>query len=288
MISFLMIKDKLLMLNAIFNSPTSLLTVALVVLSVSACQPVDDAKNNIADSNIENGSCQSQQSPFSYSVCRVKSEVLTGERYSLQLFWQQPNSTQPLLSFANLLTTLPDNQRLNFAMNAGMYDENYAPIGYTVIEGKEIHSLNLKEGGGNFHLLPNGVMWWDKTGAVQITESNALDEQLKSGQAQPWYATQSGPMLVINNEIHPQFNPNSASAKLRNGAGVCSDGSIQFVNSDEPVTFYQFAALFKDDLKCPNALFLDGGIASALYAPSIDKHDKKEMGVMIGLLDLGK
>jgi len=51
------------------------------------------------------------------------------------------------------------------------------------------------------------------------------------------------------------------------------------------VSFYQFATLFKDDLNCPNALFLDGGIASALYAPTIDKHDKKEMGVMIGLIE---
>ena len=51
------------------------------------------------------------------------------------------------------------------------------------------------------------------------------------------------------------------------------------------MTFYQFAELFKDELGCPNALFLDGGIASALYAPSIDKQDKKEMGVMIGLVE---
>ena len=82
-----------------------------------------------------------------------------------------------------------------------------------------------------------------------------------------------------------RFNPDSTSIKLRNGAGVCSDGSLQFVNSEEPVSFYQFATLFKDDLNCPNALFLDGGIASALYAPTIDKHDKKEMGVMIGLIE---
>ena len=170
-------------------------------------------------------------------------------------------------------------------MNAGMYDERYAPIGYTIIEGKEVKSLNLKEGGGNFHLLPNGVMWWDKAGNVQITESNALNEQINNGDVQPWYATQSGPMLVINDEIHPQFNSDSSSVKLRNGAGVCTDGSIQFVNSDAPVTFYQFAELFKDELGCPNALFLDGGIASALYAPSIDKQDKKEMGVMIGLVE---
>ena len=274
--------------SAIFTSSHTLLTAALIALSISACQPTDQN-----DSSTDNGekywSCQSQNVPFTYSACRIDAQTLSDPRYSLQLFWQQANSsannTQPLLTFDTLLATLPSEQTLNFAMNAGMYNENYAPIGYTVIEGKELRALNIKAGGGNFHLLPNGVMWWDKSGKVQITESNALDKQLKSGKAQPWYATQSGPMLVINNEIHPQFNPDSTSIKLRNGAGVCSDGSLQFVNSEEPVSFYQFATLFKDDLNCPNALFLDGGIASALYAPTIDKHDKKEMGVMIGLIE---
>ena len=266
----------------VFALPLSL---ALLALSISACQPIG---TDASDSDTENWSCQSQDSPFTYSVCSVNADALDSERYSLQLFWQQPatsaNNNQPLLTFDTLLATLPANQTLNFAMNAGMYNENYAPIGYTVIEGEEFRALNTKEGGGNFHLLPNGVMWWDKAGNVQITESNALDQQLKNEEAQPWYATQSGPMLVINDEIHPQFNPDSSSIKFRNGAGVCSDGSIKFVNSDEPVTFYQFASLFKEDLSCPNALFLDGGIASALYAPSIDKNDKKEMGVMIGLV----
>ncbi|MBE0444829.1 phosphodiester glycosidase family protein [Psychrobacter sp. FME5] len=275
-------------LSSIFTLPSSLLTVALLALSISACQPADDLNKDAIISDTENWSCQSHASPFTYSACSIKAQALMGDRYSLQLFWQPPDSTKPLLTFDKLLTTMPKDQTLNFAMNAGMYNESYAPIGYTVIEGEEIRTLNIKEGGGNFHLLPNGVMWWDKSGDVKITESNALNEQLKNGKAQPWYATQSGPMLVINNEIHPQFNRDSTSIKPRNGAGVCSDGSVQFVNSEEPVTFYQFAELFKDDLNCPNALFLDGGIASALYAPSIDKHDKKEMGVMIGLVDLNQ
>ncbi len=275
--------------STIFTSSQTLLTAALIALSISACQPTDHTNDSSADNGKKHWSCQSQNVPFTYSACRIDAQTLSDPRYSLQLFWQQANSsannTQPLLTFDTLLATLPSEQTLNFAMNAGMYNENYAPIGYTVIEGKELRALNIKEGGGNFHLLPNGVMWWDKSGKVQITESNALDKQLKSGTAQPWYATQSGPMLVINNEIHPQFNPDSTSIKLRNGAGVCSDGSLQFVHSEEPVSFYQFATLFKDDLNCPNALFLDGGIASALYAPTIDKHDKKEMGVMIGLIE---
>ncbi|GAF53006.1 phosphodiester glycosidase family protein [Psychrobacter sp. JCM 18900] len=259
--------------------PSSIFTLSLstivLTLGLSACQQTNP---DAVSSDTDSWSCQTKDTPFTYSVCRVDATALASERYSLQLFWQSSDNNEPLLTFDALLAALPNNETLNFAMNAGMYNENYAPIGYTVIEGKELKSLNTKEGGGNFHLLPNGVMWWDKAGNVQITESNALDELLTEGKAQPWYATQSGPMLVINNEIHPQFKPDSTSLKIRNGAGVCDDGSIQFVNSDEPVTFYQFASLFKDNLSCPNALFLDGGIASALYAPSIDKHDKKRDG----------
>jgi len=261
---------------------TLFLSTIVLALGLSACQQTN---TNAASSSTDSWSCQTEDTPFTYSVCRVDATALASGRYSLQLFWQSADNHEPLLTFDALLATLPNDKSLNFAMNAGMYNENYAPIGYTVIEGKELKSLNTKEGGGNFHLLPNGVMWWDKAGTVQITESNALNEQLNNGDVQPWYATQSGPMLVINNEIHPQFNPDSSSIKLRNGAGVCGDGSLQLVNSDEPVTFYQFAELFKDELGCSNALFLDGGIASALYAPSIDKQDKKEMGVMIGLVE---
>ena len=51
------------------------------------------------------------------------------------------------------------------------------------------------------------------------------------------------------------------------------------------MTFYQFAHLFKEDLHCANALFLDGGVASALYAPDIEHKDNKNMGVMVGLIE---
>ncbi len=276
------------MLSSVFPAPIitpiTMLVAALLTVSISACQP---SNSDTDRSSTAAWSCQTQDMPFTYSACQIDTAALNSKDppYSLQLFWQQPDGKQPLLTFDKLVNTLPKAQTLTFAMNAGMYNESYAPIGYTVIEGEEILSLNLKEGGGNFHLLPNGVLWWDKAGNVQITESHALQQQLEQGTAQPWYATQSGPMLVINGAIHSKFNPDSTSAKFRNGAGVCTDGRIQFVNSNEPVTFYQFASLFKDELHCPNALFLDGGIASALYAPSIDKQDKKNMGVIIGVVE---
>lgn len=253
---------------------------ALLILSISACQP----PSSIDTPAVTDWSCQTLDKPFAYSACGVDAQTLTGEDYKLQLFWQGADTAAPLLTFNTLLSHLAESQTLIFAMNAGMYNDRFAPIGYTVIEGEEVRALNLKEGGGNFHLLPNGVLWWDKANNIRITESAELEGLLQSGQAQPWYATQSGPMLVIDGAIHPKFNPDSRSLKFRNGAGVCSDGSIQFVNSEVPVSFYQFAELFKDDLNCPNVLFLDGGIASALYAPSIDRHDKKEMGVMVGMV----
>lgn len=264
--------------------PLSILA-ASMALFISACQP--PASENASDSSKKSASnkwsCHIQDRPFAYSSCYIDQSILNTGSHELQLFWQD-NNGQTLLTFERILNTLAPSQTLHFATNAGMYNEEFAPIGYTVIEGEEIRALNLNEGGGNFHLLPNGVMWWDWSGNVQITESQALEGQLKRAQAKPWFATQSGPMLVIDGQIHPEFNPDSRSLKFRNGAGVCDDGRIRLVNSEEPVNFYEFAALFKDDLQCPNALFLDGGIASALYAPSINKHDKKEMGVMIGMV----
>lgn len=229
--------------------------------------------SQIVDFDDDPTTCSQQNEPFAYSICTTTSD-------KLQLFWQNEQD-KPLLTFDNVINHLK-TAKLDFAMNAGMYDEKFAPIGYTVIQGREIHSLNTKDGGGNFHLLPNGVLWWDKSGHIAVEESRALDNKLKTQQIKPWFATQSGPMLVINNEIHPKFNPDSTSKKPRNGAGVCSDGTVKLVISDEPVTFYDFASLFKDNLGCPNALFLDGGVASALYSPELERHDQQDMGVMIG------
>ena len=84
-------------------------------------------------------------------------------------------------------------------------------------------------------------------------------------------ATQSGPMLVINGRLHPRFDPHSTSLKTRNGVGVRADGKVIFAISQGEVSFDAFARLFRDGLNCPNALFLDGGSASSLYAPSLNR-----------------
>lgn len=214
--------------------------------------------------------CVALSTPFKYTHC-VATNITR-----LSLHWQDDHA-KPLYTFDKLIAKAGD---FTFVMNAGMYDRDFAPIGYTIINSKLIHPLNTNQGEGNFHLMPNGVFWWDDNGAF-VDTTPAFGEKLANG-ITPKYATQSGPMLVINGQIHPKFDPNSTSTKLRNGVGVgCHDRQIHFVISDEPVNFYAFADIFKSDLGCQNALFLDGGIASALYAKNINRHDKLNMAVMV-------
>ena len=79
-------------------------------------------------------------------------------------------------------------------------------------------------------------------------------------------------MLVIKGEIHPKFLVDATSRKRRNGVGVRGDGSVVFALSDAPVTLHEFATYFRDELNCPNALYLDGTI-SRIFAPELDRND---------------
>lgn len=99
----------------------------------------------------------------------------------------------------------------------------------------------------------------------------------------PDFATQSGPMLVVDGKIHPKISTDGPSQKIRNGVGVRDDGrTAVFVISERPVTFGAFARLFKDDLGCRNALFLDGSVSS-LYAPNLNRSDlSRPLGPMVG------
>ena len=97
------------------------------------------------------------------------------------------------------------------------------------------------------------------------------------------YATQSGPMLVIDGALHPRFLVDATSRYIRNGVGVSADGTrAYFVISDNPVTFHEFGSLFRDHLKTPNALYYDGKV-SRLFAPDLGRSDSGfPLGVIVG------
>lgn len=196
----------------------------------------------------------------SYTLCDV---ALTDD---VRLFHSGPDGI--LGSFSAVEDTLAQaGETLGFAMNAGMYHPDRAPVGLMVQAGKPQSKLITSDGPGNFGLLPNGVFCVGKTFAV--IESRAY------GKTKPdcTYASQSGPMLVINGDLHPKFLPNSPSRFIRNGVGVSADGSrAVFAISNDPVNFHAFARLFRDALALPNALYFDGKV-SRLYAPELGRDD---------------
>ena len=156
--------------------------------------------------------------------------------------------------------------RLRFATNAGMFDPALKPVGLYVERGRELVHVNTMSGYGNFRMKPNGVFYISADRAA-VAETRAFLTQRTRADL----ATQSGPMLVISGRVHPRFDERSTSLKARNGVGVRADGKVIFAISQGEVTFDAFARLFRDGLNCPNALFLDGGSASSLYAPSLNR-----------------
>lgn len=147
------------------------------------------------------------------------------------------------------------------AMNAGMYDADLDAIGLLIENGRLLHPLNTRDGPGNFHLKPNGVFAVEASGAARIVDSADWTPDPDIA-----FATQSGPLLVINGALHPAFDPDGASRYRRNGVGVRPDGAVVLAISRGRVSFGAFARLFRDRLDCPDALFLDGAV-SALAGP---------------------
>ena len=173
-------------------------------------------------------------------------------------------------------------ETLVFAMNAGMYTPDNLPKGL-YIENKQTRvALDTAQTGfGNFYLMPNGIFAFDDTTAV-VLDTKSFQKQTK----QYNFATQSGPLLVVNNQINPIFTPESSSLFIRNGVGISQDGKVIFAISSQPVNFYVFAALFKEKLQCPNALFLDGAI-SKMYAPEANRFDEDgNLGPFVALTQI--
>ena len=190
---------------------------------------------------------------------------------------------KPLRSFAALEAHLGERaQTLRFAMNAGMYNEAGQPIGLYVENGRERKKLNLREGPGNFHMRPNGVFSVDELGRVAVVAG----ESYRPRPGVVW-ATQSGPMLVIEGALHPRISDNGSSLNVRNGVGVEASDIAWFAISEEPVSFGRFARFFRDRLGCRNALFLDGTVSSLWDRPAARQDAYPSLGPMIAVFAAG-
>jgi uncharacterized protein YigE (DUF2233 family) len=206
----------------------------------------------------------------SYTLCEVT------RADDLRLFHSGPDGA--FGSFTKLNAALAEKgQMLGFAMNAGMYHRDLAPVGLYIENGVETAGIVTSDGPGNFGLLPNGVFCIGY--GFRVMESRSF----RDNPPECRFATQSGPMLVIDGKLHPKLLADSDSTYIRNGVGVSADGSrAVFAISNDEVNFHSFARLFRDDLGLKDALYFDGNI-SRLYAPELDRHDAGfPMGPIIG------
>lgn len=189
---------------------------------------------------------------------------------------------KPYGQFSKLDQSLnTQGRKLVFAMNGGMYHPDRKPVGYYVEDSSEKMRVISNASPGNFGLLPNGIFCIQEHSA-KVIETRAF----LANRPNCLYATQSGPMLVIDGALHPRFLPDSTSRYIRNGVGTSADGTrLIFVISNTQVTFYEFAMLFRDKLGMPNALFLDGNV-SRLYAPELGRNDfGRNMGPIIAVTE---
>jgi uncharacterized protein YigE (DUF2233 family) len=219
-----------------------------------------------------------------YIVCTIDPAAS-----DLRLFWRDRKGASHR-GFTTLARSVEhDGAKLTFAMNGGMYRPDFSPVGLHIENGEELRPADTTTIEGppgkvpNFYKKPNGVFFLAGTSAGIMT-TDAFTKEKPSA----WFATQSGPMLVIQGRLHPALIPGSTDQTRRSGVGVCERGRVRFAISETDINFHTFARLFRDHLSCPNALFLDGGRGAGIYSPALDRDDVSwhgGYGPILGLVE---
>ncbi len=211
-----------------------------------------------------------------YEDKRIIVHMVDLKKSELNLYLKDDNGTI-FKTFKNLKNYLKKyNKELLFAMNGGMYMENSMPLGLYVEKGKQIKKTNrVKKAFGNFYMQPNGIFFITKkrNAYIKKTTDFKLEKYVN-------FATQSGPMLLINGKMHPRFIKGSKNIHIRNGVGILKDGQVLFAISNEMINFYDFATFFKKN-GCQNALYFDGAISDIYLPPKYKGYGYSRFGVMV-------
>ena len=119
---------------------------------------------------------------------------------SIKFYWKDDKG-EIFRSIQNLKQFIETkNQELKFAMNGGMYMKDNSPQGLFIQNNTTLTPLDTLSGTGNFYLKPNGVFYLTRDNKAVVCQSK---EFVDNGEIN--FATQSGPMLLIDGQIHQAF-----------------------------------------------------------------------------------
>jgi uncharacterized protein YigE (DUF2233 family) len=136
------------------------------------------------------------------------------------------------------------------SINGGFFDRKYQPLGLRISNQKQQSPLKR-------------ISWWGifyiKDQRPYLTRLSQYDTNQKVS-----FAVQSGPRLIINNRI-PSLKNGMAE---RSALGITPDEHvIILVTENNPLTTTTLAHLMQSSpINCTNALNLDGGSSSQLFA----------------------
>ncbi|MFN0083565.1 MAG: phosphodiester glycosidase family protein [Ferruginibacter sp.] len=111
-----------------------------------------------------------------------------------------------------------------------------------------------------FFLNPSGVVYISDDNSPTICKTTNF---INNGKVK--FATQSGPMLLIDGQIHSAFKERYINFNIRNGVEILPNNKIIFAMYKKEINFYEFVEYFKK-MGCKNALYLDG-LVSRTYLP---------------------
>lgn len=205
----------------------------------------DDSTDASAESSPDHSNVDVQVIEHAGSHVRVVTLPL--DQWDVRVDWESGGTM--------LADVIAADPAIHVATNAGIFTEQVSPGGLLVSDGEELVGVNLNEGGGNFHLMPNAVFAVLDDGTAAVV--NSLDYQDDG----VMHATQSGPALLLDGEIHHEFREGSTNYALRSGVGVSPDGQTVYLALAGWTNLWDFATLFRDQLGVEDALYLDGQIS---------------------------
>jgi uncharacterized protein YigE (DUF2233 family) len=216
---------------------------------------------------------------------KITSIKVNPDSVNISLYWK--TGDEHIKNISKLKAALENqNNKLIFATNGGMFDKKLSPIGLFIENGILIKHLNtrliktLQKGTlPNFYLEPNGVFYITQEEKAGVCKTTAYSKV-----SNVKFATQSGPMLIIDGEINKIFDSNSKNFNVRNGVGILPNNEVIFAISMNKVSFYDFARYFKEQ-GCSNALYLDGYVSKAFIPKQGIEQMDGELGILIGITE---